>query len=128
MISIVWLVAGHPGVVAGRDVDDRRGLQLDGAPVRVLEVERAVGEEADVGVLARRRADQRPQVDGPAQPGWVDRSLDARIADAGDVDLDRSERLVLGAGDRGEQRGGGVHGRTLPPPRTGVGRPPAVSL
>ena len=98
------LIAWHPRIVARRDIDHCRRLQFDDATIRVLEVERAVGEEADVGVLARLGADQRPEVDGPPQTRRVDRSLDPGVADDGNVDLDRSERLVLGTGHRGEQR------------------------
>ena len=98
------LVADHPRVVAGRDVDDGRCVEVDDAAVVVLEVQRAVGEEADVGVLAALGADERAEVDGPAHAGRVDRPLDAGVADLGQVDLDGPERLVRRAGHRREER------------------------
>ena len=52
------LVTLHGGIVTGRDVDDRGRVQLDDAPIGILEAERAMGEEAGVSVAARVRADQ----------------------------------------------------------------------
>ena len=90
----------------GRDLVSR----VDGASVRVLEVQRAVGEEAGVGVAAAVGADERGEVGGPAHPHRVDAPLDAGLADADDVDLYRPEGLVLGTVDRREDRRVVLHG------------------
>ena len=97
------VVADHPGVMARGDIDHGRGGEVDGAPVGVLEVHAAVDEEAGVGVHAQVGADERAEVGGPAHPRRVDRPLDAGVADLGDVDLDRSERLVDRARHRREE-------------------------
>ncbi|MCU1503813.1 MAG: hypothetical protein JWM12_3167, partial [Ilumatobacteraceae bacterium] len=107
------LVSGYPCVVAGRNVDNCGSLQFDDATVRELEVQRTVSEEPDVGVVARFCTGQRLQVDAPPHAGRVDRSFDASVSDRGNVDLDRSECLVLDAVHRGEQGHAVIHGRML---------------
>ena len=99
-----WLVADHPRVVPGRDVDGGGRDEVDPATVGVLDPERTVGEEADVGVRAPVRADERPEVGRPTHPGRVDRALDAAVADPDEVDFDGAEALVLGVRHRREQR------------------------
>ena len=47
---------------------------------------------------------ERPEVDGPAHAGRVDRPLHAGVADVGEIDLDRPERLVRRSGHGGEER------------------------
>ena len=108
------LVTLHGGIVTGRDVDDRGRVQLDDAPIGILEAERAMGEEAGVSVAARVRADQGPEIGGPTQSDRVDRPLDTGITHSNDVDLNRPECLVLGARYGSEDRQVGVHTRTLP--------------
>src|SRR5215218_9434336 len=83
-----WLVTGNPGVVTRCDVHHRRRDKRDVASIRILEVERPGGEEADMSVPALVGADQRAQVDGPSQPGGVDGPLDPRITDSYYVDRD----------------------------------------
>ena len=112
------LVTLHRGIVTGCDVDDRWRVQLDDAPIGILEAERAMGEEAGVSVAARLRADQGPETGGPTQSDRVDRPLDAGIAHSNDVDLNGSECLVLGARYGSEDRQVGVHTRTLPRPHS----------
>src|SRR5436305_1120493 len=79
------LVAHYPGVVPGRDVDDGGSGEIDAAPVGILEVDRAVSEEADVSVATMLRADKGTEVDRPAQSGRVDHPLDPSVADPDDV-------------------------------------------
>ena len=110
------LITLHPGIVTGSDVDDRGRSKFDDAPIGILEAERAMGEEAGVSVAARRRADQGSQIGGPTQSSRVDRPLDTGIAHSNDVDLNRPERLMLGARYGSKDRQVGVHTRTLPRP------------
>ena len=110
------LITLHPGIVTGRDVDDRGRSKFDDAPIGILEAERAMGEEAGVSVAAGVRADQGPEIGGPTQSNRVDRPLDTGIAHSNDVDLNRPERLMLGARYGSKDRQVGVHTRTLPRP------------
>ena len=49
--------ADDPAVVAWLDRDDLRSTMLDDASVRILDMNLAVDQEADVGVHAQLRAD-----------------------------------------------------------------------
>ena len=50
-------IADDPAVVSWLDRDDLRSTMLDDASVRILDVNLAVDQEADVGVHAQLRAD-----------------------------------------------------------------------
>ncbi|MGD0777861.1 MAG: hypothetical protein ABSC05_34170 [Candidatus Solibacter sp.] len=92
------LVADDPPIVRRLDHDDLWGHKLRGAAVRVLDMDLAAGQEADVGVHAKIGADDRLHVGGPAKPGRVDHALHAAGAGSRNINLGTADFPALAAG------------------------------
>jgi hypothetical protein len=93
------------------DRNDLRRFALDDAAVGVLDVNLALGEEADVGVHAEVGTDRRLHVLGPVESRWIHHPLDACGAGAGDIELDVTDVAPLRAIHRREQRIARASGR-----------------
>ena len=97
------LVADDPAVMTRLDADDVRRSMLDDAAVRVLDVNLAMREEPDVGVLAVVTADRRLHVLRPAEAHRVDQALDAGCTGAADFQLHVADVAAFSACDRTEE-------------------------
>ena len=74
--------------------------EVERAPVLVLALDAAAGEEADVGVHAPLAPHRRAHVRRPAEAGRVDGPLHAAVPDLDDLDDDTAHLAALGALDR----------------------------
>ena len=108
-ITTAGSLPDHPAVMTRIDGDDLRRLALDRAPIGILDVEAAAGQEADVRVHAQVGADDRLHVDRPAEADRVNHPLHARRAGRSDFELDVAN---LAAHDALQRRGQWVAGRT----------------
>ena len=102
------LVPDHPRVVAGLEHDDLGRDVFEPAAVVVFALDVSAGEKADVRVHAKLGAGDRLHVCRPAEPGRIDRALDASVSRPDGVDLGAPDVSVVGSLDGLEQR---VHGR-----------------
>src|SRR4029079_5376924 len=98
------LVADDIAVVAGSDRHHLRRHELQRRPVRIVDVNPAAGDEADVRVHALGGGHLPLHVRGPAEARLVDDPLDAAVARAGDVDLDAADHAGVHAFHPREQR------------------------
>jgi hypothetical protein len=89
--------ADDPSVVSWFDRHDLRSTMLDDASVRILDVNLAVDQKADVRVHTQLGADHGLHVYRPPKPGWVHHSLDPGPAGLTDLEQHVADLATLGA-------------------------------
>jgi hypothetical protein len=92
------LISYYPPVVPRLDRDDRGCHKLHRAAIRVLNVDLAARQEADVGVHAEIRTDDGFHVGGPAKARRTDHTLDATGAGSSHINLGTTDLATFGAG------------------------------
>src|SRR5258705_1325388 len=118
------LVAHHPSIVARLDGHDPGRFEFDPAAVRVLDVDFAPREEADVSVQAEVGAHDRLHVHRPPEPCWIDHPLDASGASAAEVEADVADLALLDSSDLLEDGIGCLRPASAPAPlRNSCGLP-----
>lgn len=102
--------ADDPTVVPRFDCHNLRRFVFDDTTVRILDVNLAASQEANVGMHAQLGADDRLHVNGPSESGRVDHPLDACLTGRSNVELHVPEVTALRAFHRRQQR---ICGRSL---------------
>jgi len=103
------LVSHHPAVMPGFNRDHLGSYKLHDAAIGKFHVNLPLGKKSHVSVHAEIGADRRFHVSRPAEPGWVNHALNARRADANDVELYASDFGVLGSFHGREKSIGRTH-------------------
>jgi hypothetical protein len=93
-------VANNPPIMSRFDANGLRSHELQGAAIRVLNMDLTAGKEPDMRVQSEIGADDRLHVRGPAKPGRVDH---AAGAGPHDIDLGAANFAAFGAGYVREQ-------------------------
>jgi hypothetical protein len=83
----IGLVADHPAVVSGCDVEDISGAHLDDGAVVHCSSRAAGDDQADVLDRAARRAGRRPDMKRPPLAWFIGRAADGHAADPNDLEL-----------------------------------------
>jgi hypothetical protein len=91
-----WLLAHNPTIVAWFDRQDLRSLVFHDTTVGIFDMDRALGQEADMGVHAQVGPHKRFHVGRPPESDGVHHALDARRASPSNLKPDTADFSALG--------------------------------
>jgi hypothetical protein len=98
------LVAYNPPIMPGLYRNHLRGCKLETASVRVLDMDLALGKEADMGVHTKIGTDDGLHVDRPTESGRIDHTFHTASAGANDIEFDTGDLSMLRIRDAIEER------------------------